>query len=224
MKNPLPLVVIFSCTILLVSCRASRKTVVTRPAPSRTVVVVQQPQQPQTQSLPPGQAKKIYGSKSAKPFAPGQQKKQGVYPLIIVRTPSIFIYTFSDGRRYHRNDEGMIYWLGKDDRFYLDDAHISKIKYDDRDYKEWNEKKHYAEKGKDKEVANSSNEKQHAEKGKDKEDANSSKEKQNADKGKDKDKEEANNSKEKQKGKKDSNSATPGDDNKAKESKNKKGG
>jgi hypothetical protein len=25
--------------------------------------------------LPPGQAKKIYGTKSAKPFAPGQQKK-----------------------------------------------------------------------------------------------------------------------------------------------------
>ncbi|KAA2245260.1 hypothetical protein F0L74_04670 [Chitinophaga agrisoli] len=26
-------------------------------------------------NLPPGQAKKIYGTKSAKPFAPGQQKK-----------------------------------------------------------------------------------------------------------------------------------------------------
>jgi len=26
--------------------------------------------------LPPGQQKKIYGTKSAKPFAPGQQKKQ----------------------------------------------------------------------------------------------------------------------------------------------------
>lgn len=25
--------------------------------------------------LPPGQQKKIYGTKSAKPFAPGQQKK-----------------------------------------------------------------------------------------------------------------------------------------------------
>lgn len=27
--------------------------------------------------LPPGQAKKIYGTQSAKPFAPGQQKKRG---------------------------------------------------------------------------------------------------------------------------------------------------
>jgi hypothetical protein len=26
--------------------------------------------------IPPGQAKKMYGTKSAKPFAPGQQKKR----------------------------------------------------------------------------------------------------------------------------------------------------
>jgi hypothetical protein len=31
---------------------------------------------PQTGGLPPGQAKKVYGTKSAKPFAPGQQKKR----------------------------------------------------------------------------------------------------------------------------------------------------
>ena len=31
---------------------------------------------PQSGALPPGQAKKAYGTKSAKPFAPGQQKKQ----------------------------------------------------------------------------------------------------------------------------------------------------
>lgn len=28
------------------------------------------------QRIPPGQAKKMYGTKNAKPFAPGQQKKQ----------------------------------------------------------------------------------------------------------------------------------------------------
>jgi hypothetical protein len=31
---------------------------------------------PRAGALPPGQAKKAYGTKSAKPFAPGQQKKQ----------------------------------------------------------------------------------------------------------------------------------------------------
>ena len=108
--------------------------------------------------MPPGQAKKVYGSKSARPFAPGQQKKQVVvvYPLIIVRTPSILIYTFSDGRHYYKNDEGMIYWLAKDDRFYLDDSYISKVKYDDKDYKEWKEKKDHGDKEKGNKDSNSS--------------------------------------------------------------------
>src|SRR5262245_36211683 len=102
MKNLLRVSKIFLSIVLLSSCHPSHKTVVMAPPPNRTVVVVQQPppppsrtvvvvqqppSQPQPQSLPPGQAKKVYGSQSAKPFAPGQQKKQvvNVYPLIIVR-------------------------------------------------------------------------------------------------------------------------------------------
>jgi len=41
---------------------------------STTVVSVPNPT---AKHLPPGQAKKMYGQKSAKAFAPGQQKKQG---------------------------------------------------------------------------------------------------------------------------------------------------
>jgi hypothetical protein len=33
--------------------------------------------------LPPGQAKKVYGSQSAKPYAPGQQKKSGGTTVVI---------------------------------------------------------------------------------------------------------------------------------------------
>lgn len=29
--------------------------------------------------LPPGQAKKVYGTQSAKPFAPGQQKQKNLF-------------------------------------------------------------------------------------------------------------------------------------------------
>jgi hypothetical protein len=36
-----------------------------------------------TQGLPPGQAKKVYGTRSAKPFAPGQQKKSGGTTVVI---------------------------------------------------------------------------------------------------------------------------------------------
>ena len=40
---------------------------------NRRVVIVKNP--PATHRLPPGQAKKITGSQSARPYAPGQQKK-----------------------------------------------------------------------------------------------------------------------------------------------------
>jgi hypothetical protein len=40
---------------------------------------------PQGQALPPGQMKKVTGSKSARPFAPGQQKKQQRGGRVIIR-------------------------------------------------------------------------------------------------------------------------------------------
>jgi hypothetical protein len=42
-------------------CSRTRKVVIVKPV--------------KTKSLPPGQAKKITGAQSAKPYAPGQQKK-----------------------------------------------------------------------------------------------------------------------------------------------------
>lgn len=52
--------------ISLSSC--TRKVVVYKgnPRPHRTTVY----------HMPPGHAKKVYGTKSAKPFAPGQRKKK----------------------------------------------------------------------------------------------------------------------------------------------------
>jgi hypothetical protein len=41
---------------------------------SRKVVIIKQPTKVKT--LPPGQAKKVTGSQSAKAYAPGQQKKK----------------------------------------------------------------------------------------------------------------------------------------------------
>ncbi len=53
MKREIPLLLF--ATVLLSSCVTYQET--------------------NGQRIPPGQAKKIYGTKSAKPFAPGQQKK-----------------------------------------------------------------------------------------------------------------------------------------------------
>lgn len=49
------------CLQVSTGCSTNKKVVVVKPAKSK--------------SLPPGQAKKITGSQSAKPYAPGQQKK-----------------------------------------------------------------------------------------------------------------------------------------------------
>jgi hypothetical protein len=49
---------------------------VIQPAPRPTPVIVAAPRRHHSRGwIPPGQAKKMYGTKSAKPFAPGQQKK-----------------------------------------------------------------------------------------------------------------------------------------------------
>jgi hypothetical protein len=109
--------------------------------PDRSVVVVNQPV---PGNLPPGQAKKIYGDKSAKRYAPGQRKKYGsnyhIYPLIILRRPDIIIGRYNDGRNYYKDPEGFIYWEGYDDRFYLDKKYLSNIRYDMSEYKEWENK------------------------------------------------------------------------------------
>lgn len=89
--------------------------------------------------LPPGHAKKVYGHKSAKVFAPGQRKKYGQrsYPLIISRRSGIDIRRTRDGRYYYQNADGFYYWQGYDNRFYLDERHLSQVEYDRYAYEEW---------------------------------------------------------------------------------------
>ena len=93
-------------------------------------------------NLPPGQAKKIYGEKSAKVFAPGQRKKQGnaYYPLIIIRTPQIIILKHADGRYYYKNADNFIYWKGNDDRFYLEEQFLDQVEYDKNELDDWKAK------------------------------------------------------------------------------------
>lgn len=56
-------------SLLLCLTIAFALSTITTSCTHKTVVVKSKP-------LPPGQAKKLTGSKSAKPYAPGQQKKQ----------------------------------------------------------------------------------------------------------------------------------------------------
>jgi hypothetical protein len=151
-----PTVLLFSLTLIMAACSSS-KTTKKYPYPGSPVpqerkpggesptdknpndgktVVVTNPS-----NLPPGQAKKIYGTKSAKVFAPGQRKKNGgYYPIIIYRTPSIIILRHADGRYYYKNEDNYIYWQGNDDRFYLDEKHMNDVAFNEKDLDDWKEK------------------------------------------------------------------------------------
>ena len=61
------LVAVFILLIVAAGCRSG--AVVRYPYPGTS----------STKSLPPGQAKKVYGHQSARAFAPGQQKKINAY-------------------------------------------------------------------------------------------------------------------------------------------------
>lgn len=113
---------------------------------------------PNPGNLPPGQAKKIYGGKSARPYAPGQRKKQNngydrnyggykkypdnvyktrSYPLIIQRTRDMIIERERNGRLFYRHPDGLIYWKGYDDRYYLDEKYLSYARYTQKEYDDW---------------------------------------------------------------------------------------
>jgi hypothetical protein len=117
---------------------------------------------PNPDNLPPGQAKKRYGGKSARPYAPGQRKKQGygrnggysgndastrrypdnvytsrTFPLIIKKTRDMAVERDRYGRLFYRHPEGIIYWKGQDERYYLDERYLSYARYTDKEYKDW---------------------------------------------------------------------------------------
>lgn len=127
--------------IIAVSCRSSRPVYEGRYPPRKYPSYPPPPPvyYPTPHSLPPGQAKKVYGGRSARPYAPGQRKKYGYsrYPLIVIRTPDIRIGRYNDGRYYYRNPDGYLYWKGYDDRFYLDEKYLNDNGYDAEEYNEW---------------------------------------------------------------------------------------
>lgn len=53
-----------------------------------------------------------------------------------------------DGRYYHRSRQGLVYWQGQDNRFYLDKAQLRKVRYSNREYREWKKYgKRYSKRG-----------------------------------------------------------------------------
>jgi len=140
--NVLKVVSLLLILVITVSCRSSRSTT-GRQYPRNTTPPTETPTKTETVyvdggNLPPGQAKKIYGSQSAKAYAPGQRKKYANrYPLVIVLTPGIVISRYSDGRYYYKNTAGYTYWKGYDGRYYLDEKHLKGMEYEVSEYDDW---------------------------------------------------------------------------------------
>ena len=57
--------------------------------------------------------------------------------LIISPTPGFVMKRYSDGRYYHRSQQGFMYWKGYDNRFYLDRTHFSRASYSKWEYEQW---------------------------------------------------------------------------------------
>jgi hypothetical protein len=71
--------------------------------------------------LPPGQAKKRYGGRSARVYAPGQQKRNGSYGYglaTVIAVPDRYASRAASGQFYY-NYRRNIYWKQNDGYYYL---------------------------------------------------------------------------------------------------------
>ncbi len=57
--------------------------------------------------------------------------------LIITPSPGFVMKQNPNGRFYHRNYQGFLYWKGYDNRFYLDRSYLGRASYNKWEYDEW---------------------------------------------------------------------------------------
>lgn len=60
-----------------------------------------------------------------------------VISLIITPFPGFTMNNHRDGRFYHRTPQGLIYWKGFDNRFFLDKKYVRKANHSKWEYKDW---------------------------------------------------------------------------------------
>ena len=75
---------------------------------------------------------------------PAQQTSRSYNPiairsvsLIISPTPGFVMNRYADGRYYHRNQQGLLYWKGYDNRFFLDKSYLKRVSYSQWEYDQW---------------------------------------------------------------------------------------
>jgi hypothetical protein len=68
---------------------------------------------------------------------PAPQPYYHAVALIISPSPGFVMKQTNDGRFYHRNEQGYLYWKGYDNRFYLDRSYLNRVSYNKWDYDQW---------------------------------------------------------------------------------------
>lgn len=58
-------------------------------------------------------------------------------PLIVSPSPGFTMARHPNGQYYHRGPQGLMYWKGFDNRFYLDRNQVDKSRYSKFEYREW---------------------------------------------------------------------------------------
>jgi hypothetical protein len=71
------------------------------------------------------------------PPAPRKTYNYNYVRLVITPSAGFVMNRYPDGRFYHRDANGLLYWKGHDNRFFLDRSYLSRIKYDSWEYEQW---------------------------------------------------------------------------------------
>lgn len=83
---------------------------------------------------------RVYATKEKtyrNPAPPPPVRHYSSVMLIISPTPGFVMRQNPDGRFYHRNPQGFLYWKGYDNRFYLDRSYLTRVHYNKWEYNEW---------------------------------------------------------------------------------------
>ena len=73
-----------------------------------------------------------------RPAPPPPPRYYASAALVISPSPGFVMKQHpSNGRYYHRSPGGYLYWKGYDNRFYIDQSYLSRIRYSRWEYDEW---------------------------------------------------------------------------------------
>ena len=70
-------------------------------------------------------------------YEPRRPVYDASFSLIISPSPGFVMNRHPNGGYYYRSPQGFIYWRGPDNRFYLDDRYIGRVRYNEYEYRQW---------------------------------------------------------------------------------------